>query len=222
MRMSGSIDNKLIAGLILAGGLGRRMGGGDKPLLPVGGMPMLARVIERLRPQVERLVLNANGDPARFAQYGLPVVADTIEGFAGPLAGILAGMRWSAANLPQARFMVSAAADTPFFPADLVARLGAGCGNYEDTIAIAASRAGVHPVFGLWPIALADDLENFLAAGESGKILTFADRHRRVNVPFDEIALPSGETVDPFFNVNTPEDAAKADEITRALEEGVA
>jgi len=210
------------AGLILAGGRGSRMGGGDKPLLPVGGRPMLAHVIERLRPQVERLVLNANGDPARFVQYGLPVVADTIEGFAGPLAGILAGMRWSAANLAEARFMVSAAADTPFFPTDLVARLAAGCGRYEDTIAIAASPAGAHPVFGLWPVALADDLEQFLATGESGKILAFADRHRRVNVPFDEIALPGGRTVDPFFNVNTPEDAAKAEHIAIALEERVA
>jgi molybdopterin-guanine dinucleotide biosynthesis protein A len=217
-----AIGSEPTGGVILAGGLGRRMGGGDKPLLQVGGMPMLERVIERLRPQVERLVLNANGDPVRFAQYGLPVVADTIAGFAGPLAGILAGMRWSASNLPQARFMISAAADTPFFPGDLVKRLAGGCGRYEDTIALAASGSGIHPVFGLWPVALADDLEQFLAKGESGKILVFVDRHRRVNVPFDEIALPDGEAVDPFFNVNTPEDAARAEEIATALKERAA
>ena len=164
------------AGVILAGGLGKRMGGGDKPLLTIGGKPMLDRVIARLAPQVERIIINANGDPARFAAYGLPVVADTIEGFAGPLAGVLAGMRWSKANLPEARFLVSVAADTPFFPDNLVPRLSEGCGNDEHTIALAASTAGTHPVFGLWPVALADELETFLKSGGSGKILTFADR----------------------------------------------
>jgi molybdopterin-guanine dinucleotide biosynthesis protein A len=205
-------------GVILAGGLGKRMGGGDKPLLELGGKPMLARVIERLAPQVERIILNANGDPARFAAYGLPVVPDTVPGFAGPLAGILAGMRWSKANLPDARFLVSVAADTPFFPPNLVVRLSEGCGNDERTIALAASTAGTHPVFGLWPVALADDLETFLQRGEGGKILTFADRHLRLNVPFDDIVLPDGTAVDPFFNVNTPEDAARAEDIAAALE----
>lgn len=205
-------------GVILAGGLGRRMGGGDKPLLAVGGRTMLDRVVERLAPQVERLVINANGDPARFAAYGLPVVPDTIEGFAGPLAGILAGMRWSQANLPEARFIVSVAADTPFFPDDLVARLAEGCGRDERTVALAASTAGTHPVFGLWPVALADELEAFLRAGESGKILTFADRHLRLNVPFDDVALAGRDGVDPFFNVNTPEDAASAEQIAARLD----
>jgi molybdopterin-guanine dinucleotide biosynthesis protein A len=206
------------AGVILAGGLGKRMGGGDKPLLALDGKPMLARVIERLAPQVERLVLNANGDPARFAAYGLPVVPDTIEGFAGPLAGILAGMRWAKANVPEGRFMVSAAADTPFFPSDLVARLSEGCGNDERTIALAASTGGTHPVFGLWPVALADELEAFLLNGEGGKILSFADRYLRLNVPFDDILLPDGSTADPFFNVNTPDDAARAKQIAAALD----
>jgi molybdopterin-guanine dinucleotide biosynthesis protein A len=206
------------AGVILAGGLGKRMGGGDKPLLELGGKPMLARVIERLAPQVERIILNANGDPARFAAYGLPIVPDTVPGFAGPLAGILAGMRWSKANLPDARFLLSVAADTPFFPPDLVVRLSEGCGNDERTIALAASTVGTHPVFGLWPVALADHLEAFLQGGEGGKILTFADRHLRLNVPFDDIVLPDGAAVDPFFNVNTPEDAARAEEIAAELE----
>jgi molybdopterin-guanine dinucleotide biosynthesis protein A len=210
------------AGIVLAGGLGRRMGGGDKPLLELGGTPMLARVIERLSPQVERIVINANGDPERFARFGLPVVADTIEGFAGPLAGILAGMRWSQQNLPEARFLVSVAADTPFFPKDLVPRLAEGCGRDEQTIALAASGAGTHPVFGLWPVALADDLEAFLRSGEGGKILKFADRHLRLNVPFDDVVLPDGSAIDPFFNVNTPEDAKRAGEIAAALDRAAA
>lgn len=205
-------------GVILAGGLGRRMGGGDKPLLTLGGKPMLDRVIERFAPQVTRLALNANGDPTRFARYALPVVPDTIEGFAGPLAGLLAGMRWAQAEVPEAHFIVSVAADTPFFPANLVDRL-AECGaDAEDEVALAASPAGTHPVFGRWPIALADALETFLTSGENGKILVFADRYIRVNVPFDEVTLPNGATVDPFFNVNTPDDANEAQTIAAALE----
>jgi molybdopterin-guanine dinucleotide biosynthesis protein A len=206
-----------IAGVILAGGLGTRMGGGDKPLIALAGRSMLQRVAERLRPQVDRAVLNANGDPARFAATGLPIVADASQTFAGPLAGILAGMRWTAANLPDARFVVSVAADTPFFPEDLVARLSEGCGRDENTIALAASSAGTHPVFGSWPVALADDLEAFLASGAGGKILAFADRHVRLNVPFDDLTLPDGTRIDPFFNVNTPEDAARAEAIAAAL-----
>lgn len=205
-------------GVILAGGLGRRMGGGDKPLMTLRGRPMLDRVIERLAPQVDKLVLNANGDPARFAQYGLPVVADTIEGFAGPLAGLHAGMRWAQTNAPESRFIISAAADTPFFPADLVARLADAAASAEDTIALAASPNGTHPVFGRWPVALADDLDALLNSGETGKILAFADRYIRLNVPFDEIALEGGRSIDPFFNVNTPEEAAQAEEIAAALE----
>ena len=208
-----------IAGVILAGGLGRRMGGGDKPLVAVGGRPMLAWVIERLAPQVRALVINANGDPSRFAEYGLPVVPDTIEGFAGPLAGILAGMRWAEANVPAARFIVSVAADTPFFPGDLVLRLAESCAGDATGIALAASADGVHPVFGLWPVALAGDLETFLATGVSGKILAFVDRHQRADVFFEPLPLPGGDTVDPFFNVNTPEDAARAEQIALALAE---
>ena len=203
--------------MILAGGLGRRMGGGDKPLYVVGGRPMLAHVIGRLAPQVERIVINANGDPARFAGYGLPVVPDPIAGFLGPLAGILAGLRWSAANVPQARLVASVAADTPFFPADFVARLAEAQAGRDGAIALAASAGGTHPVFGLWPTALADELEAFLTAGDTGKILAFVDRHTRIDVPFEDIPLPDGETADPFFNVNTPEDARRAEEIAVAL-----
>ncbi len=194
------------------------MGGGDKPLLTVGGKTMLERVIERLKPQVDSIVLNANGDPARFAAYGLPVVPDSIKGFAGPLAGLHAGMRWAQENVPEARFIVSVAADTPFFPETLVQRLTACGASAEDTIALAASPAGAHPVFGRWPIALVDDLEEFLQTGKTGKILAFADAYVRLNVPFDEIELPNGETIDPFFNVNTPDDATRAESIAAALE----
>jgi molybdopterin-guanine dinucleotide biosynthesis protein A len=171
---------------------------------------------------VDSLVLNANGDPARFASHALPVVADTIEGFAGPLAGLLAGMRWAQANKASAKYAATAAADTPFFPLDLVARLSEAVSSGERTIALAASSAGTHPVFGLWPLALADDLEAFLRSGQGGKILTFADRHVRLNVPFDDIPLPDGGTADPFFNVNTPEDMNRASAIAEALDRSAA
>lgn len=206
-------------GVILAGGLARRMGGGDKPLKPIAGVAMLDRVIARLKPQVGAIVLNANGDPARFAETGLAVVADPIEGFAGPLAGVLAGLGWAKAR--GARFVVSVAGDTPFFPTDLVARLRAAVGDDEGTIALAASNGSVHPVFGLWPAALADDLGAFLDAGETRKVLAWVDRHRRVDVDFPDI-VAGGMRVDPFFNVNTPEDMKTAEAIATALAEKAA
>jgi molybdenum cofactor guanylyltransferase len=206
------------AAVILAGGKSTRMGVEDKALLPLGGKPMIARVIERLKPQVERIVISANGDLSRFSAFGLPVVSDIFEGFVGPLAGLHTGMRWSETNLPEARFVVSVASDTPFFPADLVARLAEGCGRDENTVALAASTAGTHPIFGLWPVKLADGLERLLKSGAAGKVLDFADRFMRLNVPFDDIVLPDGKTVDPFFNVNTPEHAAEAEKIAAALE----
>jgi molybdopterin-guanine dinucleotide biosynthesis protein A len=203
-------------GVILAGGHSTRMGGNDKPLMTLGGKSMLARVIDRLAPQVEKMVLSANGDVARFTVFGLPIEIDRIG--EGPLSGLLAGMRWSEKNLPEAKFIASVAADTPFFPTDLVERLSEGCGRDENTVALAASTAGTHPVFGLWPVKLADGLEKYLKSGAHPKVLAFADRFMRLNVPFDDIVLPNGETVDPFFNVNTPEDAARAEAIVAALE----
>lgn len=204
------------AGVILAGGQSTRMAGDDKPLMRLGGKPMLARVLDRLSPQVEKIVLSANGDLARFPAFGLPVEVDRIG--EGPLSGLLAGMRWSEKNLPEAKFIASAAVDTPFFPTDLVERLAEGCGRDENTVALAASTAGTHPVFGLWPLKLADGLEKYLASGSHPKVLAFADRFMRLNVPFDDIVLPNGETVDPFFNVNTPADFARAEAIVAALE----
>jgi molybdenum cofactor guanylyltransferase len=213
--MSGA--NPPIVGVVLAGGLGTRMGAGDKPLRDLAGRSMVARVVDRLRPQADTLIINANGDPSRFSGFGLPIVPDSIPGFAGPLAGILAGMRWAQDHASEARFLVSVPSDTPFFPPNLVTALSEGCGRDEDTIAMAASPDGTHPVFALWPIALADDLERYMAAGGT-KIITFADRHLRLNVPFENLLLDGIGEVDPFFNVNTPEEAVEAEEIARRLD----
>lgn len=202
-----------IAGVILAGGLARRMGGGDKALLPLGGETLLARVIARLRPQVEEIALNANGEPSRFAAFGLPVVADTVEGFAGPLAGVLAGLRWAA---PRGySHVASAAGDTPFFPEDLVARLAEAAEAEGTPIALAATddpERGLsdHPTFGLWPVALADDLERALSLENMRKVVVWCERHGAARAVFEGANFP-------FFNVNTPEDMLEAE---RILKEG--
>jgi molybdopterin-guanine dinucleotide biosynthesis protein A len=197
-----------ITGLLLAGGQSRRMGGGDKGLQDLAGKPMLVHVRDRFAPQVGRMVLNANGDPARFAPFGLPVVADTVEGFVGPLAGILAGLRWSAAAAPGARFVASVSTDAPFLPLDLVARLAAALESSPGSIALARSSDELHPVIGLWPVALADDLEAHLKAGLR-KVLHWTDRHGTIPVDFALVRI-GGETVDPFFNANTPDELAEA------------
>jgi molybdenum cofactor guanylyltransferase len=191
-----------VTGVILAGGQSRRMGGGDKGLLDLDGRPMLAHVIQRLQPQVGGMVINANGDPARFTGFGLPVVADTVADFAGPLAGVLAGMRFSCANAPQARWIATAAGDAPLLPADLVARCLEAVADRPQSIALAQSAGGLHPVIGLWPVALADDLEARLAAGVR-KVLDWTSRHGTVAVPFAMLHL-GGTEIDPFFNANTP------------------
>ena len=191
-----------ITGVILAGGRSRRMGGGDKGLLDLGGKPMLAHVIDRLAPQVGRLVINANGEPGRFAAWSLPVVPDTVGGFAGPLAGVLAGMRWSHAHAPEARFIVTAAGDAPLLPRDLARRLHAALAPGKAIIALAQSLGELHPVIGLWPVALADDLEAQLVAGVR-KVLHFTHRHGTIAVPFAPVRL-RGLDIDPFFNANTP------------------
>ncbi len=195
-------------GLLLAGGQSRRMGGGDKGLLDLDGKPMIAHVIERLAPQVDAMVINANGDPARFASYHLPVVADTISGFVGPLAGILAGLRWAAEHVPTATHVASVSTDAPLFPRDLVVRLQAAVANRPTVIAVAQSGGELHPVIGLWPVALADDLEAALTSG-TRKVLAWTDRHGTVPVDFPFLSL-HGQNVDPFFNANTPEDLATA------------
>lgn len=197
--MAGQAD---VTGVLLAGGLSRRMGGGDKGLLELAGKPMLAHVLDRLAPQVGRTIINANGDPTRFAAFKLPVVSDTVAGFVGPLAGVLAGMRWAAANTPSARWIATAAGDAPLLPANMVARLAEAIADKPGSIALAQSGGEVHPVIGLWPVALADDLEAQLADGVR-KVLDWTDRHGTVAVPFPMVRL-CGIDLDPFFNANTP------------------
>lgn len=197
-----------VAGALLAGGLSRRMGGGDKSLRVLGGMTILKRVIARARPQVVALVLNANGDPARFKAYGLPIVADSIPDFAGPLAGILAGLDWAAANVAGATHVASFATDAPFLPLDLVTRLQAAVSDGTHVLACAASNGRSHPVFGLWPLALRADLRAALTAGVR-KVDQWTARYRLAVVEFP--AQPH----DPFFNANTPEDLHEGERVSR-------
>ncbi len=194
------------AGVLLAGGRARRMGGGDKCLQPLGGRPLLARAIERARAQVGALAISANGDPARFSDFGLPVIADAIEGFAGPLAGVLAGLDWAAVAAPDCRFVASFATDAPFFPADLVAQLQAAVAGGAD-MACAASGGRAHPVFGLWPVRLRDDLRRAMIDEEIRKVDLWTARYQLVEIAFDDADL------DPFFNVNRPEDLARAEDL---------
>jgi molybdopterin-guanine dinucleotide biosynthesis protein A len=202
-----------ITGVILAGGLSRRMGGGDKGLADLGGQSMIGRVADRLRPQVSRMVVNANGDPARFSTLGLPVVADRIEGFAGPLAGVLAGLEWARTHHPADRYVASVSSDAPFIPTDLVARLAAALVDRPTSIAVARSADGLHPVIALWPTCHADDLASALHAGVR-KVLAWTDRHGTEPVDFDDVVI-GGERIDPFFNANTPDELNRARALLR-------
>ena len=193
--------------IVLAGGLGRRMGGGDKPMREIGGRTILDHVIRRLEGQCDGLVLNANGDPERFARFGLPVVADTIEGYPGPLAGILAALEWTAANRPSIEWVVSAAGDCPFLPRDLVARLQQARSAEGADLAVAASGGQAHPVIGLWKVALRDELRHALIDEDLRKIDRWTARYRLATV-----AWPV-EPVDPFFNANTVDDLAEAERL---------
>jgi molybdopterin-guanine dinucleotide biosynthesis protein A len=198
-------------GLLLAGGLARRMGGGDKPLRTIAGRSILAHVIERLAPQCDGLVVNANGDPARFAGYGLPVVADSVPDFAGPLAGILAGLDWMAAHRPEAEWLVSVAADTPFIPDDLVARLHEARDAQNVPLACAASGGWTHPVIGLWPVSLRADLRRALTVEDERKIDRWTARYGCASAEW------SVDPVDPFFNANRPEDLDEAERLFATL-----
>jgi molybdopterin-guanine dinucleotide biosynthesis protein A len=197
-------------GLVLAGGLARRMGGGDKPLRQIGGATILNRVLARLRPQCDAIILNANGDPARFAWTGLPVVADSVPDFAGPLAGVLAGLDWAAEHAPDIAYVASVPGDCPFLPKDMIERLHKARVAEERPLACARSGEWRHPVVALWPVALRDDLRHALTEEGLRKIEIWTARHG--------VALANwpAEPVDPFFNVNTPDDAAAAEQILAA------
>jgi molybdopterin-guanine dinucleotide biosynthesis protein A len=190
--------------VVLAGGLARRMGGGDKALRPLGDATLLDHVLARLAGQTDRVVLNANGDPARFARFPLPVVADPFPDYPGPLAGILAGMEWAATNAPDGTDIVSVPADSPFLPCDLVARLLAARAAADADLACAASLGQAHPVAALWPVRLAPLLRAALLDG-TRRIDAWTARFRLVQVPFD------ADPIDPFFNANRPEDLAEAE-----------
>ena len=196
-----------IIGVILAGGRAERMGGGDKSLSAVGGKAILARVIERVRPQVDDLVLNANGDPARFAALGLPVVPDSIPDFAGPLAGVLAGLDWAATHHPQVHYIVTVPADGPFVPRDLVRHLADTLATEDAELVTAASGGQTYPVVGLWPVTLRTALHDALTKEGVRKVDAWTRRFRRA------IATFPGEPVDPFFNANTPEQLAEAERL---------
>jgi molybdenum cofactor guanylyltransferase len=194
-------------GVFLAGGLARRMGGVDKPLIEVGGRVLLAEAIRRLGPQCAALAINANGDPARFAGFGLPVIADSVEGFAGPLAGVLAGMDYAALHHPACAEIVSAPADTPFLPTDLVSRLSAARDAAGARIAVAASGERAHHAVALWPVTLRDELRRALVDEDLRKVSGFIARYAHVAVDWPVAPY------DPFFNVNRPEDV----EVARAI-----
>jgi len=202
------IGKAKISGTLLAGGLARRMGGGDKGLARLGDRTMLEHVIARMRPQVTRMVVNANGDPARFAPYGLEVAPDPVAGNVGPLAGVLAGMHWSERLDPAALWTVTAPTDAPFLPLDLVARLAVAGAERPERIVLAASAGRVHPVVGLWPVALAGDLQAALEGGVR-KVLDWTARHDCVTEDFPPLRI-AGTEVDPFFNANRPEDLEEA------------
>ena len=195
--------------VILAGGLARRMGGGHKSMLQIDGVPMLDHVIQRLKPQVSQIALNVNGDTSKFSAYNLPTFADTIPGFLGPLAGILSGLRW-AQNL-NSDCLISVAADTPFFPENLVEKLANYTADMNEPLALAFTRDEKgkvlrHPTFGIWPVSLADNLENALLKGLR-KIVLWVDQNDGRGVEFDQCLF------NPFFNVNSPDDLAEAERL---------
>ncbi|QOZ27758.1 molybdenum cofactor guanylyltransferase MobA [Bradyrhizobium sp. CCBAU 51753] len=206
------MTTEAIPGVLLAGGLARRMGGGDKPMRTIGGRTILERVIARLQPQCSELILNANGDPARFASFGLPVIADTVADFPGPLAGILAALDWVAANRPDVALVLSAAADCPFLPRDLVARLHQALIEQNAQLAVAASDGQSHPVIGLWSVALRSELREALVVEDVRKIDRWTARYRLATVNWPATPL------DPFFNANTMDDIAEAERLA-ALDE---
>jgi molybdopterin-guanine dinucleotide biosynthesis protein A len=211
--VSVTTDFPATPGVLLAGGLARRMGGGDKPMRQIAGRTILERVIARLTPQCDGLILNANGDPARFASFGLPVIADTVENFPGPLAGILAALDWAALNRPEVAWVLSAAADCPFLPRDMVARLHRARAQENAQLAVAASDGQSHPVIGLWSVGLREELRHALVVEDIRKIDRWTARYPLATVEWQV------EMLDPFFNANTMDDIAAAERLA-ALDGG--
>lgn len=200
-----------IVGAVLAGGLSLRMGGGDKPLRLLGGRAILDHVLDRFAPQCETVVLNANGAAERLARYHLPVVADPVEGFAGPLAGLLATLDWTAAHRPNVSLVATVPGDCPYLPRDLVERLAAARRSDGTDVALASSDGRIHPVAGLWPVSLRAALRRALVEEGLRKVFAWTAR-QSVAV----VSWPS-EPIDPFFNVNTPEDLAEAERLLPLL-----
>jgi molybdopterin-guanine dinucleotide biosynthesis protein A len=186
------------------------MGGGDKCLRTIGGVTILARIIDRVQDQVSRLAINANGDPQRFAEFSLPVVADVVPDFAGPLAGVLSGMEWAAEYEPDCRWIASIPTDAPFLPTDLIAKLSEVLVRENAELACAASGGQVHPVVGLWPVEMRAQLRQALVVEDIRKIDVFTVNYRLAEVTFDV------DPVDPFFNTNRPEDLQEAERLIKA------
>lgn len=191
----------MIAGVILAGGRSSRMGGRDKALIELGGQSLLDRLRARLSSQVGALAINTNAELGAAA-HGHDVVPDRFAGLPGPLAGIHAGLAW-AESIPGVTHVATASVDTPFLPADFVARLASARAD-GSTVAVARSEGRLHPTCALWPVALRVRLEAFLAEGATGKVLAFAEEVGYIAVDFPAVPF------DPFLNINTPEDLAKA------------
>lgn len=196
-----------VLGVVLAGGLARRMGGGDKSLQMLAGRPILDRIIERFSPQVDAVILNANGDAARFARWHLPVAGDAIPDYAGPLAGVLAGLAWAKQNRPEVSDIVTVPGDGPFLPRDLVGRMMGARDKAAADLACAVSAGQAYPVVGLWPVRLHDDLRRAMVDEDIRKVDRWTARHKLVQVEF------ATQPVDPFFNANTPDDIAEAERL---------
>lgn len=206
--MTGSKSLTAPPAVLLAGGLARRMGGGDKPLRTIGGISILSRAITALKPQCDPLVLNANGEAARFAEFALPVIADSVPGFAGPLAGILAGLDWVAVHQPTARWMLSVSGDCPFLPDNLVTRLHSALTS-ETRIAVASSGCEMHPVIALWDVTLRGDMRRALIDEDVRRVRAFIMRYEFVTTEWP--VTPR----DPFFNANTADDLDEAERLAK-------
>jgi len=198
-------------GVILAGGLARRMGGGDKPMRKIRGITILEHVVRRLSDQCDGLILNANGDPSRFGSFGLSVVEDNVTGNPGPLAGILTALDWTAAHRPDAEWVVSVAGDCPFLPRDLVQRLHQARAREQAQLAVASSGGQAHPVIGLWHVALRHELRQALVEQEDRKIDRWTGQYTMATGAW------SMEPVDPFYNANTLEDLGEAERLAGLL-----